>query len=223
MGLIGLRKVMFPEEFVIDEPLESVYEPKTTDEPEPTTTLPEDSTLATDREETSLDIAEAELTLETSTAATRSGDLLSQMSQLLIEQVRLSERAHQAERTQAHNNEIDRLIRQSLPFLDNFNHLLVMAREHPPSEELNNWLRNVEALYYRITSLYEEFGLKFINSVGKPVDLNYHEVVEYRTTTKHPHHTVIKELQKGAVLKDRLLRDARVIVARNPRQEPHKT
>jgi molecular chaperone GrpE (heat shock protein) len=58
--------------------------------------------------------------------------------------------------------------------------------------------------------------LVFINSVGKEVNLDCQDVIEYRPTTNHPHNYVIKELERGAVFRNRLIRDAKVIVAYNP-------
>jgi molecular chaperone GrpE len=142
-------------------------------------------------------------------------DLLSQMAALLVEQVRLTERARQLETSKAGDDEFGRFIRQALPFLDNFSRLLDMAREYPPSEELNNWLKSVEALYYRIINLLESYGLRFINSIGKVVNLDLHEVVDYRLTDQYPHDTIMKEMQKGVVFRGRLLRDAKVVVACN--------
>jgi molecular chaperone GrpE (heat shock protein) len=50
---------------------------------------------------------------------------------------------------------------------------------------------------------------------GKLVNFDIHDVVEYRRTNQYPHNTVIKELQKGVVFRDRLLREAKVVVACN--------
>jgi molecular chaperone GrpE len=142
-----------------------------------------------------------------------SQDLLTQMQHLLLEQVRLAERAKFLEKNKGNDDEFGRFARQALPFLDNFHRLLELARENPPSDEVMQWLKNVEALYFRIVSLLENFGVVFINSAGKPVDLNYHEVVEVRRSDEYPPDTVIKELQKGVVFRGRLLRDAKVIVS----------
>lgn len=142
-------------------------------------------------------------------------DIVHQISELLVEQVRLIEHARHLERGQAQSDEFERFARQVLPFVDNFSHLLDMARESQLSGEAANWLRSVEALYFRIISLLESFGLTFIDSQGKVVDLDYHEVVEYRRTNRHPHNTVIKDVQKGVVYRGRLMRDAKVIVACN--------
>lgn len=140
-------------------------------------------------------------------------DLFSQMSELLMEQVRLAERAKRLEQTKAGDDEFGRFLRQALPFLDNFQRLLDLARDNPPSAEVDQWLKNVEALYFRLISLLETFGVVFINSTGKPVDLNYHEVVDVRRSQEFAPDTVIKELQKAVVFRGRLLRDAKVIVA----------
>jgi molecular chaperone GrpE len=196
VNLAFLKRTLFPEEFVIDEAPVSVYQP---------------------------DPAEAQKIREGSIAnpleeifgGGKGQDLLSQMERLLVEQIRLAEKARQLEKNKFNDDEFGSFVRQIMPFLDNFSHLLELAREYPPTEELNNWLKSVEALYYRIVNLLESFGLRFINSMGKVVDLNYHEVVDYRMTNQYPHNTIMKELQKGVVFRGRLLRDAKVVVAHN--------
>ncbi|MCL5271049.1 MAG: nucleotide exchange factor GrpE [bacterium] len=205
MGLSAIKQAFYPEEFVVDEkPLEI--------------TVPDKDAESTN--EKSPVAEEAMAALDAVFGRSNGGtDLLSQTTQLLLEQVRLAEMAKLAEAGRARDDEFSRFVRQALPFLDNFSHLLELAREHPPSHELDAWLKNTEALYFRITRLFEGFGLRFINSVGKTVDLDYHEVVEYRSTTEFPHNTIIKELQKGVVFRGRLIRDARVVVARNPGAE----
>lgn len=142
-------------------------------------------------------------------------DLKTQIENLLLEQVRLTEKAKHLESNRVGDDEFGRFARQALPFLDNFYRLLELARENPPSEEVDSWLRNVEALYFRLVNLLETYGFVFINSVGKKIDLDYHEVIEYRSSPDHAPDTVIRELQKGVVFRGRLLRDAKVIVAAN--------
>lgn len=142
-------------------------------------------------------------------------DLKTQIENLLLEQVRLTEKAKHLESRRVGDDEFGRFVKQALPFLDNFHRLLELARENPPSEEVDSWLRNVEALYFRLVNLLETYGFVFINSVGKKIDLDYHEVIEYRASPDHAPDTVIRELQKGVVFRGRLLRDAKVIVAAN--------
>jgi molecular chaperone GrpE len=101
-------------------------------------------------------------------------------------------------------------------FLDGFERVLNLARQFSPSDELNNWLKSVEIIYYRFFHFLQHFGLKPLDTIGKPVNLNYHDVVEYRSTLNYKPDTVISERQKGYYYKDKLIRDAKVVVAYNP-------
>jgi len=191
-----LKEALFPEEFVIDEGPVEVYVPE-------------------ERAPEAEGAAEGGVSFDLIFGRAKGQDLLAQMTDLMLEQVRLVEKARQLELTKETDDEFARFVRQALPFLDNFAHLLDMARENPPSAEVNTWLRGVEALYYRIVKLFDDYGLRFINSIGKVVDLDYHEVVDYRPSSQFSHNTIIKEMQKGVVFRGRLFRDAKVVVACN--------
>ena len=56
-------------------------------------------------------------------------------------------------------------------------------------------------------------GLEVIEAEGKEFDPNFHEAVMQTPSTEHPEHTVIKELQKGYKLGDKVLRPTLVNVA----------
>ncbi|MBU7004052.1 MAG: nucleotide exchange factor GrpE [Theionarchaea archaeon] len=56
-------------------------------------------------------------------------------------------------------------------------------------------------------------GLSEIESVGKPFDPNYHEVVSTVTSEEHPENTVVREYMKGYLLNSRVLRTAKVEVS----------
>ena len=56
-------------------------------------------------------------------------------------------------------------------------------------------------------------GLSEIDSVGKPFDPNYHEVVSTVASEDHPENTVVKEYMKGYLLNTRVLRPAKVEVS----------
>ena len=104
----------------------------------------------------------------------------------------------------AANEEIERLVKNFLPFLDGLEHVLKMARMHPPSQEVTNWLKTIESLYFRITNILEKHELQAIDSVGCPVNLDYHEVVEYIPSKESTHNTIIAERQKGYIFKGKV-------------------
>jgi molecular chaperone GrpE len=197
-GLLKLRDFFLPQEFLIDETRLHVWSVE----------RPSDHQSA----EPDGGDGPGQPAPDRGKAAARS-DLVTQMSGLLTEQVRLEQKARQLQKAGG-DDEFGKFVRQMMPFLDNFDRALDLAREHPPSEELNNWLKTVEGLHFRMIKILEDYGLVVINSVGKAVDLNYQEVVEYRAAGEYRPNTVIRELKKAVVFRGRLLRDAKVIVAR---------
>ena len=194
-GLLArVRNYWYPEEFVVDERPVSIF----IDAPRET------------GDSSAPGSAMADLMGRVTTH-----DLLTQVSDLLQEQVRLAEKARVLAQTNSGDGDFVRFVRSVLPFMDNFAHMLDLARENPPSPEMDNWLKSVESLYFRMVKILETYEVRFINSIGQRVNLDIHEVIEYRPSSVHPHDTVMKEVAKGVVYKDRLIRDAKVVVAYN--------
>ncbi len=112
----------------------------------------------------------------------------------------------------------EEFFRRILPILDGFDNIFkFVERTHPERDEtLNNWLKTLESLYRRLLSALEKEGLVAIESVGKPLDLTYHEVIDTREEPEVPNNTIIEEMVKGYKFGRRVLRDAKVIVAKNP-------
>jgi molecular chaperone GrpE len=71
-------------------------------------------------------------------------------------------------------------------------------------------------IYQQLKSLLAETGVEEIDAAGKPFDPNFHEAVSQKETTEAPEGQVVQQLRKGYKLKDRLLRPATVIVAKQP-------
>lgn len=112
---------------------------------------------------------------------------------------------------------MEKFLKQLLPLLDGFDRILEVARSAPPSEEVTNWLQSIEGLYFRTLKILERQGLTPLKTIGSVVNLDIHEVVEYRLSPDHPADTVISERQKGYIFNGRLLREAQVVVARSGR------
>ena len=66
------------------------------------------------------------------------------------------------------------------------------------------------------------FGVTPINSVGERFDPAYHHAVMEEEAPEVEDQTVLKELQKGYLLQNRLLRPAMVVVSRNTEKSPMK-
>jgi molecular chaperone GrpE len=165
-------------------------------------------------DETPVPIAGDAIATEERSAA---GDLVEQVGALFAENARLTASVKALERTQSGSGELDQLMRRMLAVLDGFERILEVGRDFPDDHAITNWLRSVESLYFRLKNLLEKFGLFGIEAVGQPVNLDIHEVVEYRPSSDHEPDTVIAVRKRGYALRGRLLREAQVVVAANER------
>lgn len=144
-------------------------------------------------------------------------DFLTQVAKLLVDRENLQNKMNELKSWSRSSDELMTFIKSLLPFIDSFDIILESARNFPVSEELKNWLKNVESLYFRLMKVLETSGLQALKTIGRVVDLNLHDVVEYRPSFDYPNDTVIKERQKGYIFRGKLLRDAKVVVAYNER------
>ena len=146
-----------------------------------------------------------------------SNDVISSISRIMLQNDQLANANTLLTRTQnGSGKEMRKVLKDFLPALDSFERILSAARENEPADETAaNWIKNMEVVYIKLLNSLKAAGLEPLQTVGRPVDLNFHEVVEYRPTDEFPHHTVIQEIQRGYLVFGQLLREARVIVACN--------
>ncbi len=110
------------------------------------------------------------------------------------------------------------LIRRLLPILDGFDQVFRFGERDQAQgdESLQNWLKALKGIHRHLVSVLEKEGLKPIETIGRKLDLDRHEVVDVRETLEASHDTILEEVDRGYELNGRVLRDARVIVARRP-------
>ena len=73
----------------------------------------------------------------------------------------------------------------------------------------------VELIYRQLEDLLKKEGVEEILSVGEPFDCNLHEAEDFVETDSCPEGMITEELQKGYIYRGKILRPARVRVARN--------
>ncbi len=74
-------------------------------------------------------------------------------------------------------------------------------------------IEGVSLTLKEILRVFENYGVKPIESLCKAFDPNFHQAVMQEKSEEHPDNTVIVELQKGYMIHDRLLRPSMVIVS----------
>lgn len=147
-------------------------------------------------------------------------DMRAQICLLLQDQDRLEMLAEElkASKGSSGKEELSRLFRSALTLLDSFDRVVQMANALPPSEEVHNWMKSIAIIQSRMLQLFERFGLQTMDPVGQRVDLDRHEVIEVLRTESLPDETIVEVRQKGYVFDGKVLRDARVVVAKNDRR-----
>ncbi len=109
-----------------------------------------------------------------------------------------------------YSNEL--LIKQLLPVMDS----LEKAIDHSQDEKSINALREgVELTLKRLIDTLEKAGLKDVKAVNESFDPNFHEAISELEDNTKESGTVLKELQKGYILNQRLLRPSVVIISKN--------
>ncbi len=109
------------------------------------------------------------------------------------------------------NFAIQELVLDLFPELDNFERALKHAEE---SDDLDKVVEGVRLIENQLLKVLGKYGVKPIKPLGKPFDPSLHEAVVEEENNDLPHHTVTGEFQQGFLLKDRVIRPAKVKVSK---------
>jgi len=69
----------------------------------------------------------------------------------------------------------------------------------------------------------EERGVTRIESLGKKFDVNYHEALTQQPTSNADPETIVEEFEPGYMLHDKVIRHAKVVVAKEVETQPEKS
>ncbi len=98
-----------------------------------------------------------------------------------------------------------------LNILDNFERALSVDTEKTDAESLK---KGVELIFGQLADLLKKKGVEPFDSVGEQFDPNYHEAMMTVETDEHDDGTIVSEFSKGYKLEDKVLRHAKVSVAK---------
>lgn len=105
------------------------------------------------------------------------------------------------------------LFKDLLSVVDNLDRAIEHARESGGGG-LESFLQGVELVRRELMAVFEKHHVTEIDALGRPFDPALHEAMAQVESGEAPPNTVIDVLQKGFQLRDRLVRPARVIVAK---------
>ncbi|MBI9075080.1 MAG: nucleotide exchange factor GrpE [Desulfatibacillum sp.] len=106
------------------------------------------------------------------------------------------------------------LIKEILPVIDNLERAMACTLNLDDPNCAQNVLAGVQLTEKEILKVLERHGVTQLCSVGEIFDPTYHQALMAEESDEHPEETVIREMQKGYLLKERLIRPALVTVAK---------
>lgn len=115
----------------------------------------------------------------------------------------------------ARRNAIAEFARELLGIADNLRRAIAAAEGTAEAGDAN--LREgVRATERMLEVAFERFGIRRIEALGQKFDPQRHEAVMEVEDTEHERGTVLRVAEDGYMIGDRLLRPARVVVAKGP-------
>ncbi|WP_199624727.1 nucleotide exchange factor GrpE [Paenibacillus alkalitolerans] len=104
-----------------------------------------------------------------------------------------------------------KLIEGLLPIVDNFERAVTASREQKDYESLS---KGVEMILRQLNQLLESEGVAPIEAVGKPFNPELHQaIMQVQAEEGGESGIVVEELQKGYMLKDKVIRPSMVKVS----------
>jgi molecular chaperone GrpE len=103
-----------------------------------------------------------------------------------------------------------------LPVVDDFERSI----DHMDSaKDVESIKQGVTLIYNKLRKILSEQGVEKIEAVGKPFDVEYHEAMLQRKAEDVEPHTVLDEIEKGYMYKDKVIRHSKVIVSEDLDEE----
>lgn len=120
----------------------------------------------------------------------------------------------QKEKTDSMRFMVENTISEFLPVLDNFENALKFSSSS--SEEVQKWASGFQMIINQFRDVLYNHGIVAFHSEGNRFDPYFHEAMEIVETANHPDGTILEEFSKGYKSEKRVIRPAKVKVAKKP-------
>ncbi|MFB6363024.1 nucleotide exchange factor GrpE [Paenibacillus elgii] len=103
-----------------------------------------------------------------------------------------------------------KLIEQLLPVVDNFDRALAASKDSSDYEALT---KGIDMIFRQLEQVLTSEGLQKMEAVGQPFNPEYHQAIMQVESDEYEEGIVAEEVQKGYLLKDKVIRPAMVKVS----------
>lgn len=115
----------------------------------------------------------------------------------------------------AHKYGVEKIARELLNVVDSLESGLETVAE-PDQIQLQHLREGMQLTHKLLLDILAQFQIKQINPLGEIFDPKQHEALTTQSSTEMEPNRVLTVVQKGYVIHDRILRPARVVVAKAP-------
>ena len=137
-------------------------------------------------------------------------NLKDQLLRTIAELQNLKKR-HEIEKVNISNFSITAFAKDVLSIRDNLCLALANCKDNSNTDAI---VEGVKMTLKHLDKILDSYNIKIIVSLNKPFNPNYHQAMSEAVSDKDPG-TIIQVMQEGFMIKDRLLRPALVVVAKN--------
>ena len=174
---------------------------------------------------TSKNLNEDELDKEEISPEDKINDLEDKLKRTFAE-MENQRRRFEKEKDDAYNYGGFNFAKEALNLLDNLERSktsLENDKTLKDSETLKKTIGHLNIIYNDMISIFKKNEIEEINSIDQKLDPNIHQaMLEIEDKNKEPG-TVVQEIQKGFMMKGRLLRPSLVAVSKKPSENDEKT
>lgn len=103
-----------------------------------------------------------------------------------------------------------KLITELVPVIDNFERAMASA---DANADVESFVKGVNMIFRQLDGVLQAEGLTVMKTVGEPFNPEFHQAVMQVESDEYEEGIVVEELQKGYMIKDKVLRPAMVKVS----------
>lgn len=120
-------------------------------------------------------------------------------------------RRHEQEKSNLYKYDGERLIKQLLPIVDNFERAIRLDDDNL-TDELSKFLTGFKMIYTSMVGALKEMGVTEIEALGKEFDPTKMEAIMTTNILEEEQNVVVEVMQKGYMYNDKVIRVAMVKV-----------
>lgn len=117
----------------------------------------------------------------------------------------------------------EEIFRKILPIIDDFKRAFESLKESKKlKDDYKSFSEGMRLVYSNLKSLLESYGIEDFTSKGEKFDPSKHEAVHVIEADDEKEGEILEETETGYKIKDRVLRPAKVIVAKKTEKSENK-